>query len=120
MSLTTEQKAARSAKTKRWQEAHPEAARALERKVKLRSLYGISPEEYADHLIVQKGVCAICFQPETEIIRGKIRLLAVDHDHATGKVRGLLCQDCNLGLGRFNDDPELLGSAISYLRFHSA
>ena len=113
--MTPEQKALRVAKTQRWIASHPDQAKALYRKVKLRKLYGISPEEYAALLNQQGGVCAICHEPETEMLRGKIRLLAVDHDHVNGRVRGLLCHDCNLGIGRFRDRPDLLMAAIMYL-----
>lgn len=59
----------------------------------------------------QGGVCAICRQPEGR----EGRSLSVDHDHDSGVVRGLLCDSCNVGLGRFRDDPELVRSALEYL-----
>ena len=55
------------------------------------------------------GLCAICSKP-----RGK-RNHALDHDHATGKLRGILCQRCNVGLGYFDDSVDLLRQAIDYL-----
>jgi len=64
----------------------------------------------------QNGVCAICSGGETVKTRGTLRRLAVDHDHETGKVRGLLCNRCNNGLGNFRDDPDLLREAIAYLQ----
>lgn len=67
----------------------------------------------------QKGLCAICEQPEkgTNGRWGKKTLqLAVDHNHETSKVRGLLCRRCNQGLGKFEDNPELLEKAASYLK----
>lgn len=72
--------------------------------------YGISLEEYNSLLSKQKGVCAIC---STECISG--RRLAVDHCHTTGKVRGLLCANCNRGLGLFKDSKFLLEKAQKYL-----
>ncbi len=66
-------------------------------------------------LAAQGGVCAICHQPERVEWRGKIRALNVDHDHSTGRVRGLLCNVCNHVLGAFGDDPERFRTAISYL-----
>lgn len=66
----------------------------------------------------QDGVCAICRQPETKMVNGKVRRLCIDHDHKTGLVRRLLCNDCNYGLGCFKDDPALLEAAIAYLRTH--
>ena len=62
--------------------------------------------------------CAICERPETEIRNGLVKHLAVDHDHATGKVRALLCAACNTGLGKFKDDPDVLKKAIAYLAKH--
>lgn len=60
--------------------------------------------------VEQKGVCAICGGPG-----GPHKSLAVDHHHGTGSVRGLLCGNCNNGLGRFRDNPEFLAKAITYL-----
>ena len=59
---------------------------------------------------MQGGVCAICFGPGVAS-----RRLAVDHDHNTGKVRGLLCADCNRALGGFKEDPTTLGRATTYI-----
>lgn len=79
--------------------------------------YNITSEDYAAILQRQVGVCAICRREPFEIDgrTGRLRQLAVDHDHETGKVRGLLCGSCNRGVGYLQDDPELLRSAISYL-----
>jgi Recombination endonuclease VII len=80
----------------------------------LKSKYGITPHyvvELAEH---QGGVCAICkAPPNTSKKRGGLH---VDHDHATGKVRGLLCESCNQGLGLFRDNQESLRGAIAYLQ----
>jgi hypothetical protein len=77
--------------------------------------YGISAEQYQELFNAQNGVCAICGNPETRIHKGVVARLSVDHDHITGTVRGLLCQPCNLGLGGFKDEIELLSNAIDYL-----
>lgn len=78
--------------------------------------YGISEEEYSLLLSQQKGVCKICLQPGTgPTVRGASSNLCVDHDHATGKIRGLLCRECNAGLGKFKDDVERLRNAANYL-----
>jgi hypothetical protein len=83
------------------------------RRVDLAANYGITPEDYAAMLAAQGGGCAICGAAEgTE---KRIKYLHVDHDHETGKVRGLLCHLCNLGIGKFQDDPELLVKAAHYL-----
>lgn len=66
----------------------------------------------------QDHKCAICGNPETELRNGIVRHLAVDHDHTTGKIRELLCQRCNKGIGTFNDNVDLMLKAIAYLRKH--
>lgn len=82
------------------------------RDYRLRKSFGISAREYDEQLELQQGGCAICRAPVGD---GAGRRLAVDHDHETGHVRGILCSACNLGLGKFRDDPFLLHRAISYL-----
>jgi len=81
----------------------------------LRKQYGIGLDEYERLAAEQNGLCAICGCPA---IGGKI--LAVDHDHANGSVRGLLCLNCNNGLGRFKDSAERLEAAARYLRAASS
>jgi hypothetical protein len=76
----------------------------------LRRKYGITLEDFSNRLQKQSGVCAICGG------LNKDRKLAVDHDHRTKQIRGLLCSSCNLGIGRFKDSPELLIKAAQYLR----
>lgn len=71
----------------------------------------ISIEEYKTLLLVQEYKCAICHLPEPV----EKKDLAVDHDHATGIIRGLLCSRCNLALGLFRDSVSSLESAIHYL-----
>lgn len=73
--------------------------------------YGITVEDYEDMFSEQGGVCAICGNAQ----QSHKKALCVDHCHKTGEVRGLLCDSCNTGLGRFNDDPELLVSALAYV-----
>jgi hypothetical protein len=74
------------------------------------SRYGITESEYKDMLQSQDSVCKICHKPNSS---GKS--LHVDHDHATGELRGLLCQKCNMLLGCANDSIDVLKSAIEYL-----
>ena len=81
----------------------------------LRRTFGITLEQYKAMLKKQHGVCAICGNPETSTYRGKLRHLSVDHCHKTKKVRGLLCNDCNVALGWFKDDISSLNSTIHYL-----
>lgn len=84
----------------------------------LRSKYGVTVEDYARMLAEQGGVCAICQRPERVRARGsdRPRLLSVDHDHATGEVRGLLCHACNTAIGHLAEDPALFARAVEYLR----
>ncbi len=86
----------------------------------LQRQFGINLEEFNDILKEQGGVCAICKQPETRVDtrHNKLRDICVDHDHTTGKVRGLLCAECNTTLGRVKDSIEILQSAIAYLEKH--
>jgi len=81
-----------------------------------KSTYGISQDEFEQMLADQGGCCAICKNREPVANRA----LAVDHDHKTGKVRQLLCSNCNRGLGCFRDDPKLLQTALEYQLRHNA
>lgn len=81
----------------------------------LRRNYGVTYEWYQETLAKQNNVCAICKHPETAIIRNKVIAMPVDHDHKTGKARGLLCTKCNRGLGLFRDDKDILKAAFDYL-----
>jgi hypothetical protein len=87
------------------------------RKTRLRLRYGLTPEGYDELFTRQGGVCAICGEPQEPTTRHGVTstALSVDHDHATGKVRGLLCNRHNRGLGFFDDDPDLLLKAVAYL-----
>lgn len=77
----------------------------------LRHKFDLTLQEYEDLLEEQNHECAICYKPDPTN-----RKLAVDHDHKTKVIRGLLCGSCNNGLGRFQDDPEILERAAKYLR----
>jgi hypothetical protein len=82
--------------------------------------FGITLKKYNKMLEGQNGVCAICEEKETAKRNGKTLSLAVDHDHNTGKVRALLCQACNHGIGHMRDSPTLLTAAINYLKNHAS
>lgn len=73
--------------------------------------FGITPEDYFKLLEKQNFKCAICGILQEDYSRR----LAVDHDHETGKIRGLLCNNCNVGLGNFQDSKNNLTNAINYL-----
>lgn len=68
-------------------------------------------------LAEQGGVCAICRQPETKLsAKGRVRRLAIDHDHRTGRIRALLCSRCNTVVGYLKDDYRLAERAAVYMR----
>lgn len=80
----------------------------------LKTKYNLDIEAYEYMLKIQDGKCETCGC--TESIAG--RRLCVDHDHATGKIRGLLCHSCNTALGMVGDDPDVLQRLILYLILH--
>lgn len=114
-------KECRKAELGAWREKNRDAYNASERQRyaqspakwarHLRSKYGIGPMEYAERLAKQNGCCAIC-KTSAESLG---ETLAVDHDHMTGAVRGLLCAKCNRMLGCANDRPEVLRAGAEYL-----
>ena len=90
----------------------PEARKR--REVRLRKAYDLAPECYAEMLEQQGGVCALCGKTNKDG-----HALAVDHNHTTGNLRDLLCRKCNMGLGLFNEDIEVLTKTIEYLKKHA-
>jgi hypothetical protein len=81
--------------------------------------YGLEPGQYEEILREQCGLCAICREPEHATRQdGTPRPLNVDHDHASGAIRGLLCGGCNKTLGNMRDDPARLRAAADYLEAH--
>ena len=89
------------------------------RKHNLKKAYGLTVEQYDVLLESQGGKCAICRADNNGIaVSGRQIHFAVDHDHNTGRVRGLLCTKCNHGLGEFRDNVERLHAAIQYLERH--
>lgn len=81
--------------------------------------FKITGEQYAALLNAQGGGCGACGGKETHVYpSGKLKDLSVDHDHDTGEVRGLLCFNCNQGIGRFKNDPNVLRAAADYLERH--
>jgi hypothetical protein len=80
------------------------------RKRNLKKLYNITLEEFDEMLKSQDGVCKVCKRPQ--LGKGDFH---VDHDHETGKIRGLLCHKCNVALGMVQDDIQILKKLINYL-----
>src|SRR6185312_12520919 len=102
------------AAAKDWAVANPDKRDAQ----RLRK-FGLTPVERDRLLAEQGGGCAVCgerMSRDKDPRTGKQRRLHVDHCHRTGRVRGLLCASCNLGLGKFQDDPSRLERAAEYLR----
>jgi recombination endonuclease VII len=75
--------------------------------------YGITRDDYREAWYRQDGRCAICCQPERT---ARNHLLSIDHDHVTGRFRGLLCSHCNRAIGLLRDDPEVIEAAAHYVR----
>ena len=109
---------------KRWQAKNPEKKKQIARDAARRYRasnphssvqmnHGITPEQYLAMVDAQNGCCAICGR--NKFGRGKASKLWVDHCHTELRIRGLLCQRCNLGIGYFEDNPKLPQSAINYL-----
>ena len=122
-------KACRRAQEAAWKVAHPEhvktyqqgyyrANKADKRDRDLRRKYHITAAEYDAMLAAQGGHCAIC--PATEAGGNGVFHVDHDHDHETGRVRGLLCHACNTALGLFKESADLLAAAMVYLRFPPA
>ena len=93
--------------SKTWNATNPEK----ERDRNLKRNYGIDLQEYNQMFAQQSGCCAICGKHQTEF---KTKL-AVDHCHTSGEVRGLLCSNCNIGIGYLKDSDELFSAASQYL-----
>ena len=96
-----------------WSRANPTSRLATH----LMRAYGITLPQYQEMLDMQGGGCAACGNPETAVDgrTGRVRRLHVDHDHATGAVRGLLCTNCNLALGYLKDDLGRIANLLTYM-----
>lgn len=106
---------ARKEQTKKYRLEHP----GYERNCYLKRNFNITTKEYDELFIQQNGVCLICFKNETSHHQnGKVKRLAVDHCHETGKVRGLLCNRCNTAIGLLQNNPVLAQKASDYLIKH--
>lgn len=94
----------------RWSAANPGRRREISRKSHLKRMYGMAPAAYEAMYSTQKGCCCICGEHHPR--------LCVDHDHATGRVRALLCDPCNHGVGSFRDRPDVIRKAAEYVEQH--
>lgn len=90
-----------------WRERNKDAAKSIQ----LKSKRGLTLDHYNEILERQGGRCAICKSEDP--IKGKF--FHVDHDHSSGRIRGLLCMNCNTGLGQLKDNKAILEAAILYL-----
>ena len=105
-----------------------ERSKAYHRKTNGRSMkhcsyrrnYGLTLQEVQALFESQRGLCAVCGQPERSTTKrtGEIKMLHIDHDHKTGKIRGLLCQDCNMALGHLQDSSERIQMLLDYAKAH--
>ena len=92
--------------------------RAKMRRYNLNYIHGITLEEYGEIYRRQGGVCAICSKPETSMtnLSKGLKQLAVDHNHKTQKIRGLLCTRCNTALGCLSENEDTVLNLLSYIR----
>lgn len=111
-------KAAYKAKAKEWKKNNPEKVRLSNKKTWLKATYGLSWEEFQSMYEMQRGACGICQIPLDFFGDRSNHMVAasVDHCHETKRVRGLLCKNCNLGIGHFKENLLFLEGAISYLK----
>lgn len=96
---------------KQWNGANVDKVALHDRRAKLWKKYQITLEQYEEQLAQQGGGCAICGRKECQTGRN----LAVDHDHDTKELRGILCIKCNISVGNIDDDPELARKMMEYL-----
>jgi hypothetical protein len=104
---------------KRKDPIHKELWKEYGRRSLLKKRYGITADQYDQMEQDQEGVCAIC-KVKTNGGRNTNSRLAVDHNHTTGVVRGLLCSMCNQGIGMFKEDAEIMLTAITYLKSYES
>lgn len=104
-----------TASAKKWRDANKEYNSVRQRQYQIKLKYGMTLEDYEVMFAEQGGVCKIC---GTDNPHNRWRVFAVDHCHDTGKIRGLLCNKCNRGMGLLDDNPDRLLAAANYLLSH--
>lgn len=92
----------------------PAERSAIQRRHKLKQRYGITPEEFDAMLLAQGNCCAVCKSPDPRHSRG----WRVDHNHQTGKIRGVVCNPCNVAIGMAHEDPGVMFQIAVYLKAH--
>ena len=100
-----------------WYQLNKDKVRLYNQNHKFKTNYGLTLEEYNVLFEIQQGVCAICEKPETAHDErvNKPRFLSVDHNHRTGKIRGLLCGKCNTALGSLKENTDTMSKMILYV-----
>jgi hypothetical protein len=97
------------AKTRKWQADHPELCRLMDRRHHLKTKFGLTLEQHKEMYLSQNGCCALCHEPiEYDSVQ-------TDHNHVTGKVRGLLCRRCNVFVGYLEKNEGLLYDAFKWI-----
>ena len=95
--------------TKKWQKKNPDRTKIIKNRSRIKVTYGITEEQYREQIDRQKNKCAICGNKES------YTKLVIDHNHVTGKVRKLLCHNCNKVLGLIKENKKTLRQMINYL-----
>lgn len=109
-----ELKTKRNSYTYDWKKNNKDKVKKTQKNWFLKNLYGITLDQYNTIFTSQEGKCAICEIHQSELSKS----LAVDHDHETGKIRNLLCADCNTALGLAKENPDLLIKMSEYIKLH--
>jgi hypothetical protein len=100
-------------KTRAWRDANPDKAKLSSRRWQLKR-FGVTPEQWDAIFKAQGERCAICHTSDPHDNRG----WHTDHDHTTGKMRGILCRNCNFALGQIRDNPMIARAMADYLDMH--
>ena len=105
-------------KASRWKIDNAQRKKILDRQYHLKHKYGLSIEDYESMLELQQGLCALCGRPETckANFNDGTKLLAVDHCHETGEIRGLLCTACNTAIAKLGDTAESIERVLRYMK----
>lgn len=100
---------------KSYRAANPDKVKKWNKTAKVKLFYGLTLEKYEELEKLQNGLCAVCGLSNSQKLYNRSVSLHIDHNHETGKIRGLLCHKCNTALGLANDDPTILRKLVDYL-----